>query len=209
VSFSLVVVVVAAYLCGSLSFAVLVSRAMGLEDPRTYGSGNPGATNVLRSGSKKAAIATLLLDAVKGYIPVVLVRQFGEPYGLGNMAVALVALAAFAGHLWPVFFKFKGGKGVATAAGVLLGINPFLGLATLLTWVIVAWYFRYSSLAAIASAAFAPLFYFYGGGIVWPTSRAITLAIMAMSMLLVWRHKDNMSRLLDGTESQLGKKKNQ
>ncbi|MFM2112178.1 MAG: glycerol-3-phosphate 1-O-acyltransferase PlsY [Pseudomonadota bacterium] len=208
-SFSLVVVVVAAYLCGSLSFAVLVSRAMGLEDPRTYGSGNPGATNVLRSGSKKAAIATLLLDAVKGYIPVVLVRQFGEPYGLGNMAVALVALAAFAGHLWPVFFKFKGGKGVATAAGVLLGINPFLGLATLLTWVIVAWYFRYSSLAAIASAAFAPLFYFYGGGIVWPTSRAITLAIMAMSMLLVWRHKDNMSRLLDGTESQLGKKKNQ
>lgn len=182
---------------------------MGLEDPRTYGSGNPGATNVLRSGSKKAAIATLLLDALKGYFPVLLVRLYGEAYGLGNMAVAAVALAAFAGHLWPVFFKFKGGKGVATAAGVLFGIHPLLGLACLLTWIIVAWFFRYSSLAAIATAAFAPVFYFYGGGIVWPTSRSITLAVMAMSVLLVWRHKDNLSRLLDGTESQLGKKKDQ
>jgi glycerol-3-phosphate acyltransferase PlsY len=207
VSFALVVVVVVAYLLGSLSFAVLVSRAMGLQDPRTYGSGNPGATNVLRSGSKKAAIATLLLDAIKGYIPVVLVRLYGGPYGLDDMAVALVALAAFAGHLWPVFFKFKGGKGVATAAGVLLGINIWLGLATLLSWIIVAWFFRYSSLAAMTACAFAPFFYFYGGGVIWPVSRAITLAILVMAVLLVYRHKDNISRLIDGTEGRLGRGK--
>jgi acyl phosphate:glycerol-3-phosphate acyltransferase len=206
---NVVIAVVLAYACGSLSFAVLVSRVMGLDDPRTYGSGNPGATNVLRSGSKKAAIATLLLDAVKGYVPVLLVRLYGDAFGLGNLAVAAVALAAFAGHLWPVFFGFKGGKGVATAAGVLFGIHPLLGLASLMTWVIVAWFFRYSSLAAIATAAFAPFFYFYGGGIAWATSRSITLAVMAMSVLLVWRHKENISRLLDGTESQLGKKKDQ
>ena len=146
----------AAYLIGSLSFAVIVSRAMGLNDPRTYGSGNPGATNVLRSGNKAAAVLTLLLDALKGFVPVVLVDQFGSRFGLGEGTVALVALAAFLGHLWPVFFRFQGGKGVATAAGVLLGLNPWLGLATLATWVIIAAFFRYSSLAALVAAVFAP-----------------------------------------------------
>ena len=148
----------AAYLIGSLSFAVIVSRAMGLNDPRTYGSGNPGATNVLRSGNKAAAVLTLLLDALKGFVPVVLVDQFGSRFGLGEGTVALVALAAFLGHLWPVFFRFQGGKGVATAAGVLLGLNPWLGLATLATWVIIAAFFRYSSLAAIVAAVFAPFY---------------------------------------------------
>ena len=134
-----------AYLIGSLSFAVVVSRAMGLSDPRTYGSKNPGATNVLRSGSKKAAILTLLLDALKGWLPVVAVKWWGESWGLGDGTVALVGLAAFLGHLWPVFFRFVGGKGVATAVGVIIGFNPWLGLASLLTWVIVAYAFRYSS----------------------------------------------------------------
>jgi glycerol-3-phosphate acyltransferase PlsY len=143
---------VAAYLIGSLSFAVIVSRLMGLNDPRTYGSGNPGATNVLRSGNKAAAVLTLLLDALKGFLPVWLVAQFGGRFGLGEGSVALVGIAAFVGHLWPVFFRFEGGKGVATAAGVLLGINWMLGLATLATWLIVAFFFRYSSLAALVSA---------------------------------------------------------
>src|SRR3954471_23843775 len=151
-----VLAALAAYLIGSLSFAVIVSRTMGLKDPRTYGSQNPGATNVLRSGNKTAAILTLLLDALKGFLPVALVQFWGDRYGLGEGTVALVALAAFLGHLWPVFFRFQGGKGVATAAGVLLGINPWLGAATLLTWLIIAAFFRYSSLAAIVSAVFAP-----------------------------------------------------
>ena len=148
----------AAYLIGSLSFAVLVSRAMGLNDPRSYGSGNPGATNVLRSGNKTAAIATLLLDALKGYVPVLLVKEYGPAHGLEEGTLALVALAAFLGHLWPVLFHFKGGKGVATAAGVLLALNPLLGLATLATWVIVAFFTRYSSLASIVAAVFAPFY---------------------------------------------------
>jgi glycerol-3-phosphate acyltransferase PlsY len=132
----------AAYLIGSLSFAVIVSRLMGLSDPRTYGSGNPGATNVLRSGNKAAAILTLVFDALKGFVPVLLVDQFGARWGLGTGTVALVGLAAFLGHLWPVFFRFQGGKGVATAAGVLLGMNPWLGLATLATWLIIAFFVR-------------------------------------------------------------------
>src|SRR6218665_3878898 len=136
------------YLIGSLSFAVIVSRMMGLSDPRSYGSGNPGATNVLRSGNKAAAILTLVFDALKGYVPVVLVDLFGGAYGLGAGTVALVGLAAFLGHLWPVFFRFQGGKGVATAAGVLLALNPWLGLATLATWILIAVFFRYSSLAS-------------------------------------------------------------
>jgi glycerol-3-phosphate acyltransferase PlsY len=190
-----------AYLIGSLSFAVIVSRVMGLNDPRTYGSGNPGATNVLRSGNKKAAILTLLLDALKGFVPVFLVGQFGARFGLGEGTVALVGLAAFLGHLWPVFFRFVGGKGVATAAGVLLGINPWLGLATLATWIIIAAFFRYSSLAAIVSAVFAPFYQLliWGGG-------AAAGAITVMGLLLVWRHAANIQKLLAGTESKLGQK---
>jgi len=152
------VAILAAYLIGSLSFAVIVSRAMGLADPRTFGSGNPGATNVLRSGSKKAAVLTLLLDAAKGWLPVVAVASLGAPYGIGAGTVALVGLAAFLGHLYPVFFGFKGGKGVATAAGVLLALQPWLGAATLLTCILIAGFFRSSSLASIVAAVFAPLF---------------------------------------------------
>jgi glycerol-3-phosphate acyltransferase PlsY len=191
----------AGYLIGSLSFAVIVSRAMGLNDPRTYGSGNPGATNVLRSGNKSAAVLTLALDALKGYLPVLLVKEFGTPFGLEEGTMALVGFAAFLGHLWPVFFKFKGGKGVATAAGVLFGLNPWLGLATLATWVIIVAFSRYSSLAAIVSAAFAPFYQLliWGGG---PTA----VAVMLMGGLLVWRHRANIKKLLNGTESKVGRK---
>lgn len=191
----------AAYLIGSLSFAVIVSKAMGLNDPRTYGSGNPGATNVLRSGNKTAAILTLVLDALKGFVPVILVDQFGGRFGLGEGSVAAVGLAAFVGHLWPVFFRFQGGKGVATAAGVLLGMNPWLGAATLLTWIIIAAFFRYSSLAAIVAAVFAPFYQLliWGGG-------PLALAISVMSLLLIWRHSANIRKLFAGTESKLGQK---
>ena len=198
---------VAAYLLGSLSFAVIVSRVMGLSDPRTYGSKNPGATNVLRSGSKAAAAVTLLFDAAKGWLPVALVRWFGAPYGLEEGTMALVGLAAFLGHLWPVFFRFQGGKGVATAAGVLLGISGWLGLATLLTWVIIAVFFRYSSLASLVAAVFAPFFYVLGGGVAWYTDARVGLAIAVMSGLLAWRHKENIKRLMQGKESRLGAKK--
>jgi glycerol-3-phosphate acyltransferase PlsY len=198
---------VGGYLIGSLSFAVIVSRVMGLDDPRTYGSQNPGATNVLRSGNKKAAIATLLFDALKGYFPVLLVKLYGPAFGLDDRAVALVAISAFIGHLWPVFFAFKGGKGVATAAGILFGVEPLLGLATMGTWVIVAFFFRYSSLAALAASLFAPAYYLFGDQIAWQTSQAELLAVMVMSALLLMRHKDNMVRLVSGQESKIGAKK--
>ena len=192
---------VAAYLIGSLSFAVIVSRVMGLSDPRSYGSGNPGATNVLRSGSKKAAVLTLVLDALKGLIPVVLVRSFGDRLGLGEGTQALVALGAFLGHVWPVFFRFQGGKGVATAAGVLLGLNLLLGLAVLVTWLAVAYLTRYSSLAALVAALVAPLIQF----LVWGAS-PVAVAISAMSLMLVWRHSANIGKLIAGTESKIGQK---
>lgn len=195
---------VLAYLLGSLSFAVIVSRAMGLSDPRQYGSKNPGATNVLRSGNKVAAVSTLLLDAFKGWLPVVLVQWFGAPYGLGDGTVALVGLAAFLGHLYPVFFQFKGGKGVATAAGVLLGVSWVLGLATLATWAIVAFFSRYSSLAALAAAMFAPFFYFVGDGVAWSTDKWIAAVVVLISALLMVRHRENINKLLAGTESRLG-----
>lgn len=198
---------VVAYLVGSLSFAVIVSRVMGLNDPRTYGSKNPGATNVLRSGSKAAAVVTLLLDAFKGWLPVMLVKWFGEPYGLGDGTVALVGLAAFVGHLFPVFFRFVGGKGVATALGVLLAISWVLGLATGATWLVVAYAFRYSSLASLVAALFVPVYYIFGDGVAWATDKSILLAIAVMSLLLVWRHAENIGRLANGTESRLGKKK--
>ena len=198
---------IAAYLVGSLSFAVIVSRVMGLNDPRTYGSKNPGATNVLRSGSKAAAAVTLLLDALKGWLPVVLVKWFGAAYGLGDGTVALVGLAAFLGHLFPVFFRFVGGKGVATALGVLVGISPILGLGAGLTWLIIAYFLRFSSLASLAAAVFAPVYYVFGDGVAWPMDRGILIAVTIMSGLLIWRHAENISRLIKGTESRLGKKK--
>ena len=198
--------VVTAYLLGSLSFAVIVSRLMGLSDPRTFGSKNPGATNVLRSGNKVAAVLTLLLDAAKGWLAVVLVRWYGAPYGLEEGTQALVGLAAFVGHVWPVFFRFEGGKGVATALGVLLGISGWLGLATAAMWLAVALVFRYSSLAALVAAVFAPAFYVMAAGPLWYEERSITAAIVAMAALLLWRHQENILRLIAGKETRLGHK---
>jgi acyl phosphate:glycerol-3-phosphate acyltransferase len=192
---------VVGYLIGSLSFAVIVSRVMGLSDPRSYGSGNPGATNVLRSGNKAAAILTLVFDALKGYLPVLAVLIWGPRFGLGEGTAALVGLAAFLGHLWPVFFRFQGGKGVATAAGVIFALNPLLGVATLATWLIIAWFSRYSSLAAIVSAAFAPMYQL----LIWEAGPT-ALALIIMGLLLVWRHQGNIKKLLAGTESKLGQK---
>ena len=197
----------AAYLIGSLSFAVLVSRSMGLNDPRTYGSKNPGATNVLRSGNKAAAIVTLLLDAIKGWLPVVAVSWWGSAWGLGEGTVALVGLGAFLGHLYPVFFRFEGGKGVATAAGVIIGFQPWLGLAVLASWLIIAFFFRYSSLASIVAAVFAPFFFLLGDGVAWEAPNAMVLSLAVMGLLLVWRHTENINRLIAGKESKLGAKK--
>jgi len=192
---------VAAYLVGSLSFAVIVSRVMGLNDPRSYGSKNPGATNVLRSGNRKAAILTLVFDALKGYVPVLLVVLFGERVGLGENSAAFVGLAAFLGHLWPVFFRFQGGKGVATAAGVLLGLNPALGGLVLMTWMVVAYLSRYSSLASLVAALAAPLYQL----LLWDGGTP-TVPIAVMSLLLVWRHFGNIQKLMAGTESKIGQK---
>jgi len=196
-----------AYLLGSLSFAVIVSRVMGLNDPRTYGSKNPGATNVLRSGSKAAAVVTLLLDALKGWLPVVLVRWYGRHWGLDDGTLALVGLAAFLGHLYPVFFRFQGGKGVATALGVLFGVDAFLGLAAGAIWLLMAVVFRYSSLSSLTAAVAAPLVYVLASGTAWYAETPVLLALVAMAALLVYRHRENIQRLLAGTESRLGQKK--
>ena len=195
------VALLAAYLVGSLSFAVITSRLMGLADPRSYGSGNPGATNVLRSGSKPAALATLALDALKGFVPVLLVLVFGPRWGLGEGTAAFAGLAAFLGHLYPVFFGLKGGKGVATAAGVLMALNPGLAVATLLSFAIVLAFSRYVSLAAIVGAAFAPFYQ----ALVWGPG-PVLLAIGIMSLLLVWRHEGNLRKLIAGTEHKLGQR---
>jgi len=204
-----VIAVLGSYLLGSLSFAVIVSRLMGLADPRSYGSKNPGATNVLRSGSKKAAILTLLFDAVKGTLPVGLVLAFGPAYGLGAGTAALAGLAAFLGHLFPVFFGFAGGKGVATAVGVLVGMNGVLALTTLATFGIVLYFSRYVSLASMVAAVFAPVFYLFGDGVAWQADGAEVLCLAVMAVLLVWRHRENINRLFAGTESKIGAKKNQ
>ncbi|ANJ73440.1 glycerol-3-phosphate 1-O-acyltransferase PlsY [Ralstonia insidiosa] len=193
---------VAAYLIGSISFAVVVSRVMGLADPRTYGSGNPGATNVLRSGNKKAAILTLLGDAAKGWLAVLLALLLAPRFGVDEVGIALVVIAVFLGHLYPVFHRFAGGKGVATAAGILLAINVWLGLATLATWLIIAVFFRYSSLAALVSAVFAPFFYVLMNGFDW-----IAGAVALMAVLLIARHRANIAKLLAGKESRIGEKK--
>ena len=202
-----VAVLVASYLVGSLSFAVIVSRLMGLNDPRSYGSKNPGATNVLRSGSKKAAILTLLLDAFKGWLPVALVLAYGPDYGAGAGLAALAGLAAFLGHLYPVFFGFAGGKGVATAVGVVVGVNGSLALAVVLSFAIVLFFSRYVSLASMVAAVFAPVFYLFGDGVAWQASLPEVMSLAVMALLLVWRHRENIHRLMAGTESQLGKKK--
>ena len=193
---------VAAYLLGSVSFAIVVSKLFRLADPRTFGSGNPGATNVLRTGNKVAAALTLLGDCLKGVVPVALAVYFEEQLGLGDASVALISVAVFAGHLWPVYFRFKGGKGVATALGVLLGLNPVLGLATLVTWIVIAYAFRYSSLAALVSALFAPFYYTLLFGL-----NTIGFAVLMMSVLLIWRHKTNIGNLISGRESKIGKSK--
>ena len=198
-----IALLVAAYLIGSVPFAVVVSKVFGLQDPRSYGSGNPGATNVLRSGNKAAAALTLIGDAAKGWLAVWFVLHIDA----SPLVVALVALAVFLGHLYPVFLGFKGGKGVATALGVLLAIQPWLGVATALTWLVIAVFLRYSSLAAIAAAVFAPCYYLLGGALVWQAERPIAVAITAIALTLVYRHRANIGRLLNGTEPRIGKKK--
>lgn len=193
---------IAAYLIGSVSFAVVVSKLFGLADPRTYGSKNPGATNVLRSGNKAAAMLTLLGDAVKGWLAVWLAQKYGPQYGIEDAGIALVAMAVFVGHLWPVFFNFVGGKGVATALGVLLGLNVWLGVATMVTWLVIAYAFRYSSLAALIASVFAPFYY----GLLFGTDVKL-LAVLAMSCLLVYRHSKNIANLMTGKEGKIGGKK--
>lgn len=190
-----------AYLIGSLSFAVVVSKAMGLADPHTYGSGNPGATNVLRTGNRTAAGLTLLGDLLKGVVAVLLARWLAPQAGFGQVTIMLVGLAAFVGHLYPVYHRFAGGKGVATAAGVLVALEPVHGLATVATWIIIAFFFRYSSLAALVAAVFAPFYWVLLFG-----ARPRVVVIVAMSALLVWRHRRNIANLIAGKESRIGKK---
>ena len=193
-----------AYLLGSISFAVVTSRAFGLQDPRTYGSGNPGATNVLRSGNKWAAGLTLLGDAAKGWLAVWLAAHLNSSFALQ----ACVALAVFLGHLYPIFLRFKGGKGVATAFGVMLAIQPWLALIAALTWLLVAKLFKYSSLAALVSAVAAPLFYVLGGPRLWSTQTSLAWALAIIALFLLYRHRANIERLLKGTEPRVGKNKN-
>lgn len=193
--------ILGSYLIGSISFAVVVSQAMRLPDPHSYGSGNPGATNVLRTGNKVAAFLTLLGDAAKGYVAVMLARAM-VGVEVDSWVLPLAATAAFVGHLFPIFHGFKGGKGVATALGILLAINWVLGLTTLSTWLIVAVFMRYSSLAALIAALFAPLYFIFLFGV-----QPMAAAVAAMSALLIWRHKGNIEKLLNGTEGKIGGKK--
>jgi glycerol-3-phosphate acyltransferase PlsY len=192
-----------AYALGSISFAVVVSKAMGLPDPYTHGSKNPGATNVLRTGNKLAAVLTLLGDAAKGWVAVTIARAvLGDPASeSNNMLLGLVTIAVFLGHLYPIFHGFKGGKGVATAAGILFAISWVLGLATLGTWLIVAFFMRYSSLAALSAATFAPLYFTFLFGL-----QPMGFAILIMSLLLIYRHRSNIRNLMNGTETRLAKK---
>jgi len=196
-----------AYLIGSVSFAVVVSKCMRLPDPHTYGSGNPGATNVLRTGNTLAAVLTLTGDALKGYFAVMLARVLLGDQSLtstlGSWVLCGVVLAVFLGHLFPIFHGFKGGKGVATACGILFGVNAILGLATLSTWVIVAMFLRYSSLAAIAAAVFGPIYFVFLFGF-----QPMGMALLIVCLLLIWRHRSNIANLLNGTESRIGAKKN-
>jgi len=198
----LLLFIAVAYLLGSLSFAVIVSRAMRLPDPRQYGSGNPGATNVLRSGRKSAAVLTLLGDALKGWAAVVLARMLAPQFGLDDGVVLLCALAVFIGHLFPLYFRFQGGKGVATALGVLVGLNPWLGLACLATWLFMAGVFRISSLAALTTAVLAPV---YAGLLMGWNETAMT--VLVITLLLIYRHKSNLIKLVNGQEARIGARK--
>lgn len=192
-----------AYLIGSLSFAVIVSRIFGLPDPRSFGSKNPGATNVLRTGKKLAAVLTLLGDAAKGYVAVALAKALAAAYGVAESGVALAAVAVFVGHLYPVFFRFQGGKGVATALGVLLAIHPWLGAITLATWLLAAYMWRTSSLSALIAASFAPLYAgaMFDRGVI---GGAFFAATALLSALLIYRHKANIRNLLAGKEGRIG-----
>ena len=196
-----------AYLIGSISFAVVVSKCMRLPDPHSYGSGNPGATNVLRTGNKRAAVLTLLGDALKGFVAVVLARmilgQDALTSSLNSWILCGVVVAVFLGHLFPIFHGFKGGKGVATACGILFGINWILGLATLATWIIVAKFMRYSSLAALAAAVFGPIYFVFLFGF-----HPMSIALLVVCALLIWRHRSNICNLMNGTESRIGSKNN-
>lgn len=191
--------VAVSYLIGSLSFAVIVSKYYGMDDPRTYGSGNPGATNVLRSGKKKAAALTLLGDAAKGLVAVLLARVLQEPLGLSDSAIAAVALAALVGHMWPVFFGFKGGKGVATALGVLLALSPATALVCALVWLVMAFGFKVSSLAALTATIAAPL-----AALFFMPHTSWIFATLAIAILVLFRHKSNIVKLLEGRESKIG-----
>jgi len=192
------------YLIGSVPFAVVVSRLMGLQDPRKFGSKNPGATNVLRSGNTMAAALTLLGDAGKGALAVWLARVAADAQGLPPAIVACAAVAVVLGHVFPLFLRFHGGKGVATALGALLALSVWLGLATAATWLIVAYATRYSSLAAIIAAVFAPVYHLFGTGVAWERSPATTLALAGIAVLLIARHGANIQRLLQGKESRIG-----
>lgn len=195
-----------AYLIGSVSFAVVVSKCMRLPDPHSYGSGNPGATNVLRTGNKLAAVLTLIGDALKGYFAVMLARAWLGDQSLtatmNSWLLCGVVLAVFLGHLFPIFHRFKGGKGVATACGILFGINWILGAATLGTWIIVAAFMRYSSLAALAAAVFGPIYFVFLFGF-----EKMGIALLIVCVLLLWRHRSNIQNLLNGTESRIGSNK--
>lgn len=195
------------YLVGSVPFAVVVSRLMGLQDPRSFGSGNPGATNVLRTGNKKAAVLTLLGDAAKGWVAVVVVAWISQQMGLATGVVAACAVAVFLGHVYSCFLKFKGGKGVATALGVLLALEPWLALAVAASWLLIVYASRYSSLGAIVAATLAPVYYVLGGKVLWPLHPSIAFAILIIAVVLLHRHQQNISRLLQGKESRIGSSK--
>lgn len=197
------------YLVGSVPFAVVISRLMGLQDPRSFGSGNPGATNVLRTGNKKAAVLTLLGDAAKGWLPVVVAGYVSQAYGLPVAIMAACAVAAFLGHLYSCFLKFKGGKGVATALGVLLALEPWLALVVAGSWLVIAYASRYSSLASVTAAALAPLYYVMGGNVIWRMHPSIAFSILVIAVLVLYRHKQNISRLIQGKESRIGGSKAQ
>lgn len=198
---NLLLLVIAAYLIGSLSFAVIISKMMGLADPRSYGSNNPGATNVLRTGNKKAAALTLLGDAFKGWLAVFLAQLIAPELGLDNLAIAACAVAATLGHMWPIFFGFKGGKGVATALGILLALSAWMGLGLLAIWLFMAKVVKISSLSALTAAVFAPVF----AWILLP-ERSLFIAVCIITLLLIVRHKKNIQGLFSGKESKIGSK---